>query len=158
MTKMKLLTKISKRKKEAWTHGKNFGGTNKICWTLLIWFNNSVVTLQAAVMENRTTVRGWEVNWKQNNMLPWNAEEVRVTCLWCIKMHHSLVEIKILLKSFQSLFSYVYNVLAKVLDSTKYFKIFSEERTTVPLCPIIFRFAESEQQFISGKYLCQVQK
>lgn len=98
------MTKISRRKKEASTHGRNFGGTNKICWTLLIWFNDSVVTLQVAVMENRTTVRRWEVNWEQNNILPCNAGEVRVICLWCIKMHHSFVKIKSILKPFHSCF------------------------------------------------------
>lgn len=117
--KMKHMTKISKRKKEAWTHGKNSGGTNKICWTLLIWFNDSVVALQAAVMENRTTFRGWEVNWKQNSMLPYSAEEVRVTCLWHIKMHHSVVEWKSLPKSFHSFFFFTFNVLTKVPHSTK---------------------------------------
>lgn len=112
MTKIRHMTKISRREKEASTHGRNFGGTNKICWTLLIWFNDSVVTLQVAVMENRTTVRRWEVNWKQNNMLPWNAGEVRVTCLCCIKMHHSFVKIKSILKPFHSHFL-TFKVLAE---------------------------------------------
>lgn len=111
MTKIKHMTKISRRKKEASTHGRNFGGTNKICWTLLIWFNDSVVALQDAVMENRT-VRRWEVNWKQNNMLPYSGGEVRVTCLWCIKMLHSFVKIKSILKPFHSCFL-TFKVLAE---------------------------------------------
>lgn len=114
MTKIKHITKISRRKKEASTHGRNFDGTNKICWTLLIWFNDSVVTLQVAVMENRTTtVTAWEVNWKQTSMLPGNAEEVRVTCLWGIKMHHSLVAIKSVLNPFPSFCFLTFKALAQ---------------------------------------------
>lgn len=154
--KLSTWQKLAEEKKEASTHGRNFGGTNKICWALLIWFNDSVFTLQVAVMENRTTVGRWEVNWKQNNMLPYNAGEVRVTCLWCIKMHHSFVKIKSILKPFHSCFL-TFKVLAECCILQSNLKSTQKKGLLSLFSPWIFRCTESEQKFNSGKYLQQVQ-